>query len=261
MYPLKHLMEKIFLLLLLNSFDTQVMACYCNTDKKLPIERINETDLIFTGTILSIQKDEEMMIVAKIVVDKGWKNVRPEDTLSIRTCFHESCCGLAFGIGEYWVIWGDIEGEKYYSNSCTASQQIPVNSEPSYLQKWSFLTQFSGKGIWRFENGNIGAEGKMKNGKPLGVWKYFHEDGGLRARGKYKNGFENGRWKYYTIPERWQDHVERMRREADLKGYRRRLYTVGKPQKRDLLIRIVKFKQGEAVEHINMNSLQKRKKR
>ncbi|MCC6700873.1 MAG: hypothetical protein IT221_05075, partial [Fluviicola sp.] len=47
-----------------------------------------------------------------------------------------------------------------------------------------------------FSNGQLMYEGKMKNGKADGVWKWYHHDGKLWGLGKYSNGLKEGRWLY-----------------------------------------------------------------
>jgi len=45
-----------------------------------------------------------------------------------------------------------------------------------------------------YPNGNKMNEGTIVNGKPDGLWKWYHNDGLLYEVGKYKNGVREGRW-------------------------------------------------------------------
>jgi antitoxin component YwqK of YwqJK toxin-antitoxin module len=45
-----------------------------------------------------------------------------------------------------------------------------------------------------YDNGTLQSEGKMANGLPTGVWKFYENDGSLHEVGEYKLGKRNGRW-------------------------------------------------------------------
>ena len=45
-----------------------------------------------------------------------------------------------------------------------------------------------------YDNGTLQSEGKMANGLPTGIWKFYENDGSLNEVGEYKMGKRDGRW-------------------------------------------------------------------
>lgn len=55
-----------------------------------------------------------------------------------------------------------------------------------------------GKFTEYFENGQIMAEGKYSDSKPVGYWKYFYQDGTIEQEGNFDNrGWHDGLWTWY----------------------------------------------------------------
>ena len=40
--------------------------------------------------------------------------------------------------------------------------------------------------------------GNFKNGKPDGIWEWYHYNGQLQQIGNYKDGEEDGLWRWYN---------------------------------------------------------------
>jgi antitoxin component YwqK of YwqJK toxin-antitoxin module len=45
-----------------------------------------------------------------------------------------------------------------------------------------------------YDMGVLQSEGELKNGVPVGIWKFYDRQGGLRSLGNYVNGRKDGRW-------------------------------------------------------------------
>jgi len=52
--------------------------------------------------------------------------------------------------------------------------------------------------VFKYENGKISSEGKIRNGKPDGYWKTFYENGILKSEGNRKNYELDSIWKFYN---------------------------------------------------------------
>ena len=57
---------------------------------------------------------------------------------------------------------------------------------------------YSGHVFEPFWNGQFSMEGKIKNGKKDGLWKYYHENGQLQEEETYKDDELDGPYKDYS---------------------------------------------------------------
>jgi len=60
----------------------------------------------------------------------------------------------------------------------------------------SFLKAQELKKVY-YDNGKLQAEGKIENGKQVGLWKAYHENGTLAETGNYDTGIRIGNWNFY----------------------------------------------------------------
>ncbi len=70
-------------------------------------------------------------------------------------------------------------------------------TQRDYLTLEDFTAQKNFTTGWlinRYDNGAKMSEGMMKDGLPVGVWKYYSPDGTLNEIGKMENGLRHGNW-------------------------------------------------------------------
>ena len=78
-------------------------------------------------------------------------------------------------------------------------------------------------GVWKFygDNGKLKAQGKYENGEKEGEWKQYHDNGQLSSEGKYENGEKEGEWKIYGDNGKLksQGKYENGKREGEMRYY------------------------------------------
>lgn len=86
--------------------------------------------------------------------------------------------------------------DRYYR----CDQEMNVKLENLYYNKYYdstgalVLTEGTGPVKEFHMNGEKRLEGKLENGKKIGLWRYFDENGNLNKVGTYVNDLEDGRW-------------------------------------------------------------------
>jgi len=63
--------------------------------------------------------------------------------------------------------------------------------------KSSKTKMLSGPSRELFADGGLSGEGRMKNGKRHGNWKFYYRSGGMKAKGKYADGQLDGYWEWW----------------------------------------------------------------
>ena len=99
------------------------------------------------------------------------------------------------------------------------SEPEPINIDTLNYRNNTFYSlnsekPYSGPVFEPFWNGQFSMEGKIKNGKKDGLWKYYNDNGQLKSEGTYKNGKQHGPSKIYY--ENGQLKEERTYKDGEL---------------------------------------------
>ncbi|BDS12830.1 toxin-antitoxin system YwqK family antitoxin [Aureispira anguillae] len=194
-----------YLCLLLLLGNTQILACNTSEHHSV-LNHYNHAKKIFEGKAIRVGKlhqkklsfeDKETglrSIFVKFEVIKNYKNTLVKEELIIGV---QPGLYADFKAGERYLIYAN-EKVGYDFLICekgfnTADQeaidvhrflfQIPVH-HTGYLVEYSIF-------------GRKWAEGMLKDGLPVGEWKYYSKSGELQIKGHYKAGEEIGEWEYF----------------------------------------------------------------
>lgn len=196
-------------------------ACSCKNKSIPDIMDLNDSELIFTATLL---KYEIGMAAGSLQFMPKYKYKGTlEDTITIY--FQPQNAHLVFNKdvkfqeNQDWIVFARIKtkGErKYYrlietdgSNFCALSRPVKKNQEKDeYLD---FLAQNGNQpdGFKKFFNGEkeLSAEGFFINNAPSMEWKYYHSGGKPNISGEYKSGKREGEWLKYTTNSKGETTV------------------------------------------------------
>lgn len=84
--------------------------------------------------------------------------------------------------------------EKFEKYDCSHTDHYEVRQFLTIWEADSSFNRMNGYTKNYYDNGTIQSEGKMKNGLPDGIWKYYDPFGKLNHVGEYVLGKRNGRW-------------------------------------------------------------------
>lgn len=117
--------------------------------------------------------------------------------------------GQLKSVGSYFFgfedgVWGlfydnrQLTQEETWSNGRLMNVGEYYNYDGSKTLDRGTLQDGNGTRITYYVNGRKESEGSYTNGKPEGVWKYFHDNGRLASEGQMVDGKKEGQWKYYN---------------------------------------------------------------
>jgi antitoxin component YwqK of YwqJK toxin-antitoxin module len=84
--------------------------------------------------------------------------------------------------------------EKFEKYDCSHTDHYEIRQLMTIWQAHDSLGLFNGYVKNYYDNGVLMNEGKMQNGMPVGVWKFYDPYGKLNQVGEYVLGKRNGRW-------------------------------------------------------------------
>jgi antitoxin component YwqK of YwqJK toxin-antitoxin module len=84
--------------------------------------------------------------------------------------------------------------EKFEKYDCSHTDHYEVRQFFTLWEADTALHRMNGYSKNYYDNGTIQSEGKMKNGLPEGIWKYYDPFGKLNHVGQYVLGKRDGRW-------------------------------------------------------------------
>ncbi|MBI1837569.1 MAG: hypothetical protein HYR91_09930 [Flavobacteriia bacterium] len=83
--------------------------------------------------------------------------------------------------------------EKYEKYDCSHSDHYEIRQFYTFWEKEN-SKQINGYVKHHYDNGTLQSEGQMKDGLPVGIWKFYDPYGKLNQVGLYINGKRDGRW-------------------------------------------------------------------
>lgn len=83
--------------------------------------------------------------------------------------------------------------EKFEKYDCSHSDHYEIRQFYTFWEA-SGKSCINGYVKHHYDNGTLQSEGQMKNGLPVGVWKFYDPFGNLNQVGLYVNGKRDGRW-------------------------------------------------------------------
>ncbi|RRJ93846.1 hypothetical protein [Flavobacterium macacae] len=164
----------------------------------------NSAQIIFEGKIISIKEvdiEEEAGMHYELVfkIEKNLKGAEGK-TIKIYTHTQGTACGLRTRkVGEKWIIWAYISKERIYTSKCTNSK-LSEELKKEYKDLLYDLASSKEYKIWKDEEGNKIAEGKISNNLAEGKWIYYKK-GFPQIDGNYISGKKDGEWIYYNVSE------------------------------------------------------------
>ena len=181
----------------------------CNFGSTHPVLwHYNQTDIVFVGTVIKIGNPKTMEFSYRekftniptykilLKVEESYRGALP-DTIEIGKI---ALANLNFGEKETYLIYANYnQDDGLYTTSSILHVLDPRMSRHNVLKEIS--KNPNGK-IVEFNqvNGEKWAEGNLKDGKPLGEWKYYEITGELKEVGKYdKDGKRHGKWVLYFV--------------------------------------------------------------
>jgi hypothetical protein len=121
----------------------QAHACSCAMPGSTQ-ESIDNTDVIFSGTVQDVRMSGEMQFGVSMTVDEEWKGLEASESgeLTVYTATDSAACGYAFEEGEEYLVYGyrDEETGDVRVNLCSATKLLDQADEDIAL--------LSGDGPW-----------------------------------------------------------------------------------------------------------------
>ena len=86
-----------------------------------------ESDLVFSGKLLSIKEDRGYQLTLDVnKVEKG--GIKTKQIVIYTGCLQDGCCGMEMLSGHYYKIFAKIRGSGLYEiGPCSQTQEIAAN--------------------------------------------------------------------------------------------------------------------------------------
>lgn len=154
----------------------------------------NETALIFQAEVLSKKYDSvNYSYVYEMFVGTVFKG--DIDTGYLRVYSSGSFTQSNLKKGEKLLLFIDYYLNKPSINLCDRQYVIPSFSKiPHLFELYSLMKKKDGYYEDYYATKIIRSEGEIKNGLPVGEWKYYDTNGKLEEYGSYLNGMREGIW-------------------------------------------------------------------
>lgn len=121
----------------------QAHACSCAMPGTTQ-ESIDNTDVIFSGTVDDVRADGQLQFGVTMTVDEGWKGLEASERseVTVYTAKDSAACGYAFEEGEEYLVYGyrDEETGDVRVGLCSATKTLDQADEDVAL--------LSGDGPW-----------------------------------------------------------------------------------------------------------------
>jgi antitoxin component YwqK of YwqJK toxin-antitoxin module len=156
--------------------------------RKVSVEALLSDGLVFEGRVLALDTvygeyqnhkyPEEIM--ATFAVDTWISSHDVSDTLTIYTGLRGGDCGLAFSVGENWLIYTrEFDGIRSTS-ICTPSMRMNGRHDEEFSNTLTYLKKLKATTGRIEENeewyqGQYKVLGNLKNGNPVGQWLRVRE--------------------------------------------------------------------------------------
>lgn len=126
---------------------TKALACSCMMQESIQ-EAIDETSVIFTGTVSGVRVANESKTEVLMDVHESWKGLLPEEKekLTVQTANDSAGCGFGFEEGETYLVYTDRHepNGKLYVSLCSATKSIEdARVDLDYLSKLPSKTNCS----------------------------------------------------------------------------------------------------------------------
>ncbi|MBZ0098884.1 MAG: toxin-antitoxin system YwqK family antitoxin [Taibaiella sp.] len=211
----------LFTAVLISCIDA--ISCDCGRGI-ISVNIFNSNDWIFIGTLIKEERFNTFphrKCTYKVVT--AYKGVKQGDTVEIHDAENVGACGLGrLTIGGDYLMYARGETLKFTS-SCQENSRVPILILPRdsiaikniQTGRWrgaiddttntifhgdtlflsAHILKVPNNALQKFydKNGKLSAEGRYKNGVPVGLWRYY-EHGKLVEYGKYSKGKKDSLW-------------------------------------------------------------------
>jgi hypothetical protein len=111
-----------------------------------PDKAFTSASAVFSGKVLEITEGEPSPVLAelktltvKFRVMKSWKLVRTDEVM-VLTGSINNLCGFPFEVGKSYLVYGKGGGNKFVTDICTRTVQLPGTKEDlAYLKRKRLL--------------------------------------------------------------------------------------------------------------------------
>lgn len=194
----------LFILLLL-SIKTPLIAC--NTSEHHSVSNhYNHAQKVFEAKVLKVGKLKQKnfsfeyketgirSIFIKVEITKNHKNTLLKEQLVIGVM-----PGLYrdFEVGKEYLIYANRQKGYDFLICENGFSLADERAMRLHAFLWEIPVQHTGYLVEYDTSGNKWAEGNLKNGLPVGAWKFYSKSGELQITGSYSGGEEVGLWQYY----------------------------------------------------------------
>lgn len=114
----------IFVIILLLVIQVNTKACSCIEHKPITGLEVKETDKIFIGKVISIEKIEAFGLKVIFKVKSNFKGCIDSSKVSIYTSLNTAICGIDFMIGEKWFIFSKNYNGQSFASLCSRSVRL-----------------------------------------------------------------------------------------------------------------------------------------
>jgi hypothetical protein len=130
---MKNLLTILAIVLSMNN----AFSCSCPGLTTIDSTVYNKYSSILIGKILSVDLDTSNSIkLIGVLVKKNFHGTNTKgDTLYIATPLTIGACGLTPKIGESWLLFAVIQGNRLYTNRCSRSGNMDLASYQSFDRK------------------------------------------------------------------------------------------------------------------------------
>ena len=165
-------------------------SCQCNnTNAQISFLDFQLNDVIFIGKCTNIKVVNNLRYFT-FQIERNFKQKQNKGIIEIISSSSDSDCGLEIKKMQRWLIVGNYSCNGLYTNRCAKNKsskemksdslnlEIMSNLKDGNINKLSFIN------LNRFD-------GKILNGKPIGVWNFYDSNSKLYHRINYQNGVIN----------------------------------------------------------------------
>ena len=199
---------RLFITFIFLCYTQLIFTCDCSLKPNVDIRDWNDTDLIFTGILTSVE-DAATLKKLHFSIAKTYKGNPTKQSITFTITEHVLHTLFTYekGLtkGEQWIVFSNTDLTKSAQNKYTfkkpnnsnyCSLSKPIITNDTYVTFVEDLYKHPNKKHKTYyKNKVLFAEGSLKNTLAVGTWKYYTEQGkDFYDEGIYDKGKRHGKW-------------------------------------------------------------------